>query len=140
MRSKIEEQIISKPVFCDRFTATVTAGVTMGTTVVDRLGFDKMLAVLVVGGASATTTTEITAVIYESDDSTTTGTWTTYDTATYSLGAYATAVASGDEVFVDLRPAKRYVNVGVNPGALGAASADVTIVFILGDAQTEPVS
>ena len=137
MKSKLREQIKVEPLFCDRFTAVVTAGATK-SLIVDRLGYDSGQLCLIGGGASATLTAAVTVLLYDSDDSTSTGTWTTYDTANVSLSLYATAATTGDDVFVDLCGAKRYVCAEVTVGALAAASADVTVVLILGDSTTEP--
>lgn len=137
MKSKLIEQVKVVPCLMDRLTAALTAGTSVGQ-VVDRNGFNSAVAILMIGGASATITDSFTAVVRHSDDSTTTGTWTNYNTAEVSLTLGGTAIATGDEAFVNLVGAKRYINISVTIPGLGQASADISVAFVLGDAVSEP--
>jgi len=141
--SKLKEKVVARACFVAHYTAAVTAGVTDGSAI-DRLGFNSAYLVMQAGDFSATSTTAFTAILNESETATVTGTltgtWTPYDTANVTLSIYGTAVASVDAVFADLSGAKRYIAVAVTAGALGEASANITVTCILGDADVEPAT
>jgi hypothetical protein len=76
--------------------------------------------------------------VYVYDSDTVSGTYTVYESSTYTLSVTSTAVVTSDTIDMDLLGAKRWLKAYISVTAATTTTSNVTAGFVLGDYDSNP--
>lgn len=137
MKTKVKEQIIYRACATQTLSAGVTAGITMTSVSIDRVGFNS--AYFIMQGLCGTAALTISATLTLATSDTSTGTYTLVDTATWTISTtFTSAATTAEGLYVDLSAFNKVLKAYVTFTATLTSTISLAVTCALGDALVEP--